>query len=151
MDHLDRSRRGLLIGTLALSACSPVKGPPVGVSHDRAEPAFEMRDAATVAPALRGLPRDFRTRWTRVAARVLSEHGGMTADVYAHAGSFAEELSAGDAGVGVYLLETSDAGARFGVADVSGRSVADSAGDRGPSLAPCARCHAQAPGGVFPP
>ena len=67
----------------------------------------------------------------------------MTADVFRGDASFAEDLFAGDAGQGIYLLEQTDAGTRFGVADPGGHAI----------VAPvdlCARCHASARDGVFP-
>ena len=106
--------------------------------------------AADAAPAatttLAGLPRDFRTRFRVVARGLRSEHGGLRADVYDDEESrWAEDLFAGDAGVGVYLLEKRDGGVRFAVADQGGAAVADDAADGGPSLEACARCHASAP------
>jgi hypothetical protein len=131
-------------------ACSPAKGEPVGVSHDATAKQRASRDAGATAP-LAGLPADFRRAWPRVGARVASEHGRFAADVYRHdQGRWAEDLFAGDAGVGVYLLERGDSGVRFAVADPRGRVVADSAADAGPSLAPCARCHAGAKDEVYP-
>ena len=100
---------------------------------------------------LAGLPADFRTSWKRIASRVSSEHERVIADVYAEGDArFAEDLRWNDAGVGVYLLERTDAGTRFAVADELGHTIADSALDAGPSVEACARCHAGARGGVFP-
>ena len=105
-------------------------------------------EAGANAPPLAGLPPDFRTTWNRIGLHVASEHGRFTADVYDHDHSaWAEDLFLGDAGAGVYLLEKTDAGIRFAVADDHGRTVAD--GDAGAGLEPCARCHAGARDGVF--
>jgi len=120
------------------------------VSNGGSDFGHDARDASADAAALSGLPSDFRARWPKLATRFTSEHGRLTADVYARDASFAEDLFAGDAGVGTYLLETSDAGVRFGVADPAGHAVADTADDAGPTLSLCARCHASARGGVFP-
>ena len=136
---------------IAIAACSPAKGEPVGVSnggaheHDVAAP-----EPTSIASSLAGLPADFRKSFHAIAQGVRSEHGGMTADVYEGGASWAEDLSAGDAGVGVYLLEHRDGGVRFAVADAHGRAVADDAADAGPSLEACARCHSGAPDEVFP-
>ena len=149
MDDLARGRRLLLIAICG--ACSPAKGEPVGVSNGGAhEHAVATTEPTSIAPTLAGLPADFRTRFHAVARGVRSEHGGMTADVYESEADWAEDLSSGDAGVGVYLLEHRDGGVRFAVADGRGRAVADDAADAGSSLEPCARCHAGAPDEVFP-
>jgi hypothetical protein len=100
---------------------------------------------------LSGLPADFRTSWTKIGSRILSEHERFTADVYANgADRFAEGLFSADASAGTYLLEHQDAGIRFAIADPEGRTIADTAQDAGPSLQPCTRCHASAPNSVFP-
>lgn len=99
------------------------------------------------APPLSGLPPDFRTTWNRVGLHVVSEHGRFTADVYRDHESWAEDLFLGDAGAGVYLLEKTDAGIRFAVADDHGRTVAD--GDAGASVDTCVRCHSNARDWVF--
>ncbi len=146
MDDLARGWRLLLI---AACACSPAKGEPVGVSNGGGGARHdEVADAATTATTLAGLPRDFRTRFRAVARGLASEHGGLRADVYDDEDArWAEDLFAGDAGVGVYLLEKRDGGVRFAVADPRGAAVADDDADGGPSLEACARCHA---GRVFP-
>jgi hypothetical protein len=146
VDALVRSRRLLLIVTLV--ACSPAKREPVGVSNGGAIEHDKESEAGVNAPPLAGLPPDFRTTWNRIGLHVVSEHGRFTADVYEHDhASWAEDLFLGDAGAGVYLLEKTDAGIRFAVADDHGRTVAD--GDAGASLEPCARCHANARDAVF--
>jgi len=117
-------------------------------------------------PPLARLPNDFRTSWTKAAPRFSSEHAQLEADLYVDPAScadavhgkpmtgacrFAEELFRRDAGVGIYLLEHGDAGARFAVGDARGRTVADDAWDGGAAaLDACARCHSEAPrSGVF--
>ena len=118
------------------------------------------------SPPLARLPSDFRTSWTKAAPRFSSEHAGLEADLYVDPAScadavhgkpmtgacrFAEELFRRDTGVGIYLLEHGDAGARFAVGDARGRTVADDAFDGGATaLDACARCHSEAPRfGVF--
>ncbi len=97
-----------------------------------------------------GLPPDFRAKWKKTAGHVTSEHGRFVADVYAGETGFIEDLFLGDAGAGVYLIERSNAGLRFAVADPRGMSVADSSLDAGASLEACARCHANARDGIYP-
>ena len=138
----------------------------MGVSTGGAEDG-RGPDAAALSPPLAKLPGDFRTSWTRSASRIASEHGQLEADVYADTAAcaavmrdqplpgscrFVEDLYRRDAGVGIYMLEHGDAGARFAVGDSHGRTVADDAWDGGsPALDACARCHAEAPrSGVFP-
>ena len=149
MDDLARGRRLLLIA-IAIAACSPAKGEPVGVSNGGAHEHAVPEASSAIASSLDGLPADFRTSFHAVARGVRSEHGGMSADVYESDAKWAEDLSSGDAGVGIYLLEHRDGGVRFAVADARGRAVADDAADAGPSLEACTRCHASAPDEVFP-
>jgi hypothetical protein len=167
VDAVVRNRPVLLIGLgLGLAACSPAKGTPVGLSTGGAEDGGGPGAAASSVPLAR-VPADFRTSWTRSGGRIVSEHGQLAADVYGDsvacaavmhdqpmtgACRFVEDLYRGDAGVGVYLLEHSDAGTRFAVAQPVGRTLADDAWDGGSAaLDPCARCHAEAPrAGVFP-
>jgi hypothetical protein len=100
---------------------------------------------------LAGLPPDFRAKWQKTAEHITSEHGRFVADVFADGQrAYIEDLFLGDAGAGVYLLERTDAGLRFAVADPRGTSVADSALDAGASVEACARCHANARDGVYP-
>ena len=145
MDALVRNRRLLLICFVA--ACSPAKREPVGVSNGGAIEHTSEAEAGVNAPPLVGLPPDFRTTWNRVGMHVASEHGRFLADVYRHDESWAEDLFLADASAGVYLLDKSDAGVRFAVADDHGRTVAD--GDAGASLEPCVRCHGNARDWVF--
>ncbi len=134
------------------SACGPArKLAPVGVSAAGAGDREHMVDGAAPTAMLAGLPPNFRTTWTHVGTRIASEHGRFLADAYedGHV-HFAEDLFEGDAGAGVYLIERTDAGPRFAVADVQGGTVADSALDAGPSVEACVRCHANATGSVYP-
>jgi hypothetical protein len=147
VDALVRSRRLLLIGLFA--ACSPAKREPVGVSNGGAIEHASEAEAGVNAPPLAGLPPDFRAKWNRVGMRVTSEHGRFVADVYRDHESWAEDLFLADASAGVYLLDKSDAGVRFAVADDHGRTVADTDTDAGASIEPCVRCHANARDWVF--
>jgi hypothetical protein len=149
VDDLARGWRFLLIAFAF--ACSPAKGEPVGVSNGGThEHALDAAPTST-GPALAGLPADFRTSFRAVAKGVVSEHGAMSADVYERDASWAEDLAANDAGVGVYFLEHRDGGVRFAVGDSRGHTVADDDSDAGPSLEACRRCHAGAPEDfVFP-
>jgi cytochrome c553 len=98
-----------------------------------------------------GLPRDFRATWNKTGTRIVSEHDRFVADVYAdHSNAYIEDLFAGDAGAGLYLIERSDAGLRFAVADLRGAAMADSALDAGASVEACVRCHANARDGIYP-
>jgi len=133
-------------------ACGPArKLGPVGVSgsHDRDR---ERIEEAGAAPALLGLSPDYRTAWNKLGARIVSEHGRFVADVYEDkpAARFVEDLFLGDAGVGIYLIERSDAGTRFAVGDEQGNTVADSSLDAGPSVDGCIRCHANAHDAFYP-
>lgn len=148
MDDFDRARRPLLIALFALAACSPAKREPVGVSNGGVL-EHEAEAGASNAPPLAGLPSDFRTTWNKLAARIPSEHGRFTADVYEHEhAKWAEDLFVADAGAGVYLIDRSDGGTRFAIADSQGKTVAD--GDAG-ALEACTRCHAGARDGVIFP
>lgn len=148
MDDLARSWRLLLI---AFAACSPAKGEPVGVSHGGAEHEA-LADASTPTAMLDGFPATFRTTWTKIGARIPSEHGQFTVDVYTEGHArYAEDLFAANANAGVYLIERSDAGgARFAVTDATGHAIGDTASDAGASLEACTRCHAGARDAVFP-
>jgi hypothetical protein len=153
VDLLARSRRLLLTTALVLSsgACSPAgKLGPVGVSGEGTAERTHALEAGAPMPMLPGLPADFRSTWNKVGAHVTSEHGRFVADVYENAQTrFIEDLYAGDAGTGIYLIERSDAGAaRFAVADTNGHTVADT--DAGASVEPCVRCHAGARDLIFP-
>lgn len=149
MDDLARSWRILLIA--AAIACGPrTHLAPVGVSRGGQgdHGSAEELDAAT--PMLVGLPRDFRATWKKTGTRIVSEHDRFVADVYADHSAYIEDLFASDAGAGVYLIERSDAGLRFAVADVHGAALADSALDAGASVEACVRCHANARDGIYP-
>ncbi len=167
MDALLRNRPVLLIVLgLGLGACSPAKRELVGVSTGGAE-EDRAKDKGANNPPLAGLPSEFRTTWTKTSSRVASEHAQLEADVFADSSEcagalrgkplpgackFVEELFRRDAGVGIYLLQQGDAGARFAVADPRGRTIADDGIDGGAAaLDACARCHAEAPrAGIFP-
>lgn len=150
---------------VALAACSPARGEPVGVSQGGKDDVWVKDAAAPVkAPPLAGLPSDFRTSLHRVGRIATSEHqNGVSAILWADdAGQlalargsavaekaiFVEEIlgpAAADGGTtttAIYLLSTEGSNARFGVADPRGMTVQDDEGTGG-SL--CARCHAEAP------
>jgi hypothetical protein len=135
-------------------ACGPAsKLAPVGVSGSRDNDRERLDQAGAAAPMLAGLPADFRTTWTKTAGLALSEHGRFTAEVYEDKPAgvrFAEDLFIGDAGIGVYLIERTDAGVRFAVGDPRGAVVADSTFDAGASVEACVRCHANARGSIYP-
>ena len=97
-----------------------------------------------------GLPADFRTAWNRTGSRIPSEHERFVADVYEEKDRFAEDLFYGDASAGAYLLDKSDGGIRFAVADPKGQALADTAADAGPSLSACVRCHGGSRDWTFP-
>ncbi len=175
MDALLRGGRVLLIAA-ALGACTPRSREPVGTSlgggGGGAAPAASAAASASAAP-LAGLPRDFRTAWTRVGSVAMSGHGaGEWSDVVyasreakdavaegttvpdggALAADHASRGADGGAVAGPTFLMTRGAGGwRFAIAAPGGKAELDGPADAGVPLPTCARCHADAPhDGVFP-